>query len=117
MAKKKRKEEQKEEYEWVPPEFDEKAFLLKDIVGTKALMLTALIAAAFGVGSALLGNIGGVFIALLVYLLGAVLLNYVLRYMKVSTSDIDKKTMIGNLVLYLLLALGVWILIINEPFI
>ena len=117
MAKKKRKEEKVEDYQWVPPEFDEKAFLLKDIVGTKALMLTALIAVAFGVGSALVGLVGGVLIALLVYIIGAVILNYVLRYLKVSTSDIDKKTMIGNLLLYLLLALGVWILVINEPFI
>lgn len=117
MAKKKRKEEKEEEYQWVPPEFDEKAFLLKDIVGTKALMLTALIAVGFGVGSALVNSVGGVLIAFLVYIIGAVVLNYILKYLNVSMSDIDKKTMIGNLALYLLLALGVWILILNEPFI
>ncbi|OPY30511.1 MAG: hypothetical protein A4E31_00338 [Methanomassiliicoccales archaeon PtaU1.Bin030] len=116
MARKKRKEEKEPEYEWVPPEFDEKAFLVKDIVGTKALMLTAVIAVAFGVAAALIGNAVGVIVSLIIYLIGAVTLNYVLRYMKISMSDIDKKTMIGNLALYMLLALGIWILLINEPF-
>jgi uncharacterized membrane-anchored protein len=117
MARKKRKEEKEPEYEWVPPEFDEKAFLVKDIVGTKALMLTAIIAVAFGVVAALVGNVLGVIVGLIVYLIGAVTLNYVLRYMKISMSDIDKKTMIGNLALYMLLSLGIWILLLNEPFI
>ena len=117
MARKKRKEEKEPEYEWVPPEFDEKAFLVKDIVGTKALMLTALIAVAFGVAAALVGNAAGVIVGLIIYLVGAVTLNYALRYMKVSTTDIDKKTMIGNLALYMLLALGIWILLLNKPFV
>ncbi len=116
MARKKKKEEKEPEYEWVPPEFDEKAFLVKDIVGTKALMFTAVIAVVFGVSAALVGLSAGIIVGLLVYLVGAVALNYVLRYMKIKTSDIDKKTMIGNLALYMLLALGVWILLINKPF-
>ncbi len=113
MARKKRKEEKEEEYEWVPPEFDEKAFLLKDIVGTKALMITAVMAIVFGiiafaVGAAIANAVG--FIA---YVAGALVVNYSYRFLKIDRADIEKKTMIGNIVLYFLLALGIWIILMN----
>jgi citrate synthase len=56
VARKKRKDEKEaEEYEWIPPEFDEKAFLQKDMVGTKALMYSAVVAILFGALAATLG--------------------------------------------------------------
>jgi uncharacterized membrane-anchored protein len=116
MARKKRKDEKEEEYEWVPPEFNEKSFLLKDIVGTKALMISAIMAIvfggiAFGVGAAINNYVG--FVA---YLAGAIVLNYSYKFLNVNRADIDKKTTIGNIALYFLLALGVWIILMNPPF-
>lgn len=118
MARKKRKEEEVEEkYEWVPPEFDEKAFLKKDIVGTKALMYTTIVAVAFGALSAAVGNIASSLLGFVSYIAGVIFLNYSFKFAKIKTEDMDKKTIIGNIALYLLLALGIWILLINKPFI
>ena len=51
MAKKRRiiEKEVEEEYEFIPPEFDEKEFILKDIYGTKVLMAVALLSIIIGI--------------------------------------------------------------------
>ncbi|MDW5562153.1 MAG: hypothetical protein SA339_02920 [Methanomassiliicoccus sp.] len=117
MARKKRKDEETEEkYEWVPPEFDEKAFLKKDMVGTKALLYTTLVAFLFGGLSAAVGNYVSSIVGFIVYLAGVIFLNYSFKYARIKTEDVDKKTTIGNIALYMLLALGVWIFLINPPF-
>jgi uncharacterized membrane-anchored protein len=116
MARKKRKDEKEEEYTWVPPEFDEKAFLLKDIMGTKALMITAVQAVIFGIASFAVGAVIDNIVGFIVYLVGALALNYTFKYLNVKQADIDKKTTIGNIALYFLLALGIWIVMMNPPF-
>jgi uncharacterized membrane-anchored protein len=116
MARKKRKDEKEETYEWVPPEFDEKAFLLKDIVGTKALMVTAVMAIVFGVIAFGVGAATNNYVGFLAYVVGAVALTFSYRLVKINRADIDKKTMIGNIALYFLLALGIWIVMMNPPF-
>ena len=118
MARKKRKGEKEETYEWVPPEFDEKAFLEKDIVSTKTMMISALLAVvfgvlAFGVGS-LLGDLSTA--ALLVIFAGAAGLKYFYRLFRLESVDIDKKLLVGNIAMFVLLALGIWIMLMNEPF-
>ena len=118
MARKKRKDEEKaEEYEWVRPEFDEEAFLKKDIVGTKALMYTTVVALIFGGLSAAISDYAGHIVGIVMYLAGLFVMNYTFKYARIKVEDIDKKTSIGNIALYMLLALGVWIFFINEPFI
>ncbi len=118
MARKKRKDEEAEEqYEWVPPEFDERSFLKKDIMGTKALMYTTLVAIVFGALSALVSNLIGSIVGAVLYIGGVIFLNYSSKYARIRTEDVDKKTIIGNIALYMLLALGIWILLMNEPFI
>jgi uncharacterized membrane-anchored protein len=116
MARKRRKDEKEEEYEWVPPEFDETAFLKKDIVGTKALMYTSIIAIVFGIAAALVGAASSYYIGFVVYIVGGVLLNYFYKFLGIKVEDIDRKGLIGNIALYFLLALGVWILLMNAPF-
>jgi hypothetical protein len=116
MARKKKKEEKEEEYEWVPPEFDEKAFLRKDMAGTKALILTVLAAVLFGTLAFLIGvsvNPAGGILALIV---GAFSLKYIYKLFKIDPAIIDKKLYVGNIAIFLLLFLGVWILLLNEPF-
>lgn len=119
MAKKKRKDEKEETYEWVPPEFDERAFLEKDIVVTKSLMITALLAIAFGILAFAVGDAAGSLVGFLVYIAGAIVVIRglpKLPFLKIKEEDIDKKTLAGNVALYVLLALGVWILLMNPPF-
>jgi 4-hydroxybenzoate polyprenyltransferase len=118
VARKKRKDEEKEEeYVWVPPEFDEKAFLTKDIGGTKALMFAALMAFLFGLLASVIGNAAGAIVGFVVYIAGVFIMFYSFRFLKIRTEDIDKKTLIGNIALYMLLGLGIWILFINPPFV
>ena len=117
MARKRRKDEKdEEEYTWVPPEFDEKAFLLKDILGTKALMITAILAIVFGVAARLVGIVATNYGGFVVYVAGGLLLTYIYRYFGINKGDLDKKGLIGNIALYFLLALGIWILTMNPPF-
>jgi len=117
MAKKKRKEvkPEEEEYEFVPPEFDEKAFLEKDILGTKTLMITAGLAVVFGLIGFLLSTvvIALGFVALLV---GLFLLRYIYPLFKIPVEGLERKSMIGNYLLFFLLFLGIWVLTLNPPF-
>jgi hypothetical protein len=117
MARKKRKDDkEEEEYEWKPPEFDEKAFLKKDMVGTKALMMAAGVAVLFGALAALTWDSVNEMIGYVVYIGGVVVLYLLYRFMGQITAEMDKKSIIGNVALYFMLALGVWILLINKPF-
>ena len=119
MAKKKRKGEKEETYEWVPPEFDEKAFLEKDIVVTKSMMITAVLAVVFGALAFLVGSAAGNLVGFVAYIIGAVIVVRALPLLpvfKIKKEDIDKKALAGNVALYVLLALGVWILLMNPPF-
>lgn len=119
MARKKRKDEKEETYEWVPPEFDEKAFLEKDIEGTKSLMWTALLAVVFGAIAFAIGVAVGqdlATIGVIAIFGGAALLNKFYDLLKLDRESVDKKLLAGNIILFILLSLGVWILLMNEPF-
>lgn len=118
MAKKRKKVEKEETYEWVPPEFDEKEFLRKDLRSTKSLMVSAGLAIvvgilAFGVGT-LLGNLQ--LIAILLIFAGAASLKKIYPFLGIKESDVDTKILVGNIAVFIFLALGIWILLMNEPF-
>ncbi len=127
MAKKRRilEKEPEEEYEFVPPEFDEKEFILKDFYGTKILLVVTAVAIVIGFLCACLqkllpgdGKSGiGFFIALALYFLACISLKPLLKIFKFKPEYLETKTMIGNYLLFLLLALGIWTLFINPPFI
>ena len=122
MAKKKRiikEEAEEEDYEFVPPEFDEKEFILKDLYGTKVLMVVAVMAIIVGIlCSCLQKAFGstGLYLGLLLLFLGSVTQKKTLQLLKFKPEYLENKTMIGNYILFLLLGLGVWILFINPPF-
>jgi hypothetical protein len=117
MAQKKRKEEpaKDEKFEWVPPDFNEREFLEKDIKATKLLLVTALMGFILAIIAALTTPISAV-IGAVVILGGAVALKWIYPLFKISVKDLDKKTWASNIVLLLLLALGVWIVLMNPPF-
>jgi uncharacterized membrane-anchored protein len=118
MAKKRKKEEKEETYEWVPPEFNEKEFLEKDLRSTKSLMVTAVLAVLFGILAFGLGTLLGdlQLAAILLLFVGAASLKRIYPLLGIKESDIDKKVLAGNIALFILLSLGVWIMLMNEPF-
>jgi hypothetical protein len=126
MAQKKRKEEEKKEaqYEFIPPSFDEKDFLEKDIRATKVTLLSSIWGLVFGVVVGLLNgpfysllNSLSPYVGLLILLLGIYLLKFFFQWAKIDTKEIDKKGWLGNYAMFFFLFLGIWILLINAPFV
>ncbi len=116
MAKKKRKEEKEEEkYEWTPPDFDEKDFLVKDMVGTKSLFIATLLGLVLGIIAYLTTGFSP-YIGIIVIFGGALLLRFIYPYFKIQFASIKKGTLAGNYVILILLALGIWIILLNPPF-
>jgi hypothetical protein len=117
MAQKKRKEELEKEkpFEWVPPDFDEREFLEKDVKATKVLLITALMGLVFAIAAALTTVVTAAIGALLL-VVGAVALKWIYQLFKIDTKALDKKTWAANIGLFMLLALGLWVIFINPPF-
>jgi hypothetical protein len=121
MAQKKRKEEEKKEaqYEFVPPSFDEKDFLEKDIRATKVTLLSTVWALIFGIAagfsSMYISNTN--YAGLLLLIVGLYLLKYFLQLAKIDTKEIDKKGWLGNYAMFFFLFLGTWIMLLNPPFV
>ena len=124
MAKKRRliTEEPEESYEFSPTEFNEREFILKDIYGTKVCLVTLLMGLIVGVIGGVLCNIGfsnGIdfmwIIATLISFAVAGLMTRILALLGFRPEMIETKSMIGNYLIYLALALGVCIIISNHP--
>ena len=119
MAKKRKKEkEQKEDYEFRPPEFDEKQFLKKEISDTRTALLTIVYGVAFGIIAGLITVFapGLAAAAFLVGIAGMVLLKYLYPLMKVDITGLKKKNWLGNLGTYFFTFLAIWVLLLNVPF-
>ena len=120
MAKKKRRvsEKQEEEYEFVPPEFDEKEFILKDIYNTKVFLVVAILAVVVGLASALIYGMGDSWhlVGLLLMVVVIIGMKEFLKILRFDPDLLEAKSMFGNYLLFFLLSLGVWIIFINSPF-
>lgn len=118
MAKKRKKGEKVETYEWVPPQFDEKEFLKKDLRSTKSLMVTAGLAIPFGILAFGLGTLLGDLqtAAILLIFAGAAALKKIYPLLGIKESDVDNKILAGNIAMFVFLALGIWIMLMNKPF-
>ncbi|MDR0309347.1 MAG: hypothetical protein LBH88_01120 [Candidatus Methanoplasma sp.] len=121
MAKKRRRiiEEKEEEYVFVPSEFDEREFILKDIYGTKVLFVITAMAVVVGIIGAMLckanDDIGWI-IATVVSLLTVLVMKRLLIMARFRADLLDMKTMLMNYLLFLMLALGICIVFVNAPF-
>ena len=124
MAKKRRLivEEPEENYEFTPTEFNEREFILKDIYGTKVCLATLVIGVAVGI-------IGGIIckagfssgmnwlwaVATLISFGVMALMPKILAAMGFRPDMVETKSMIGNYLIYLALALAICIVIVNPP--
>ncbi|MCL1984052.1 MAG: hypothetical protein FWG58_01480 [Methanomassiliicoccaceae archaeon] len=120
MAKKRRREsnEPEETYEFVPPEFDEKEFLLKDLYGTKVLIVVTALAVVVGILAACLHKALPDYwwIGMLLMILALLAMKQLLILLKFRADLLEQKTMIGNYMLFFFLSLGIWIILLNAPF-
>lgn len=119
MAKKRKKDkEDKQEYEFTPPEFDEKEFLLKELKDTKTVLLTVGYGAVFGIAAGVLSNLDEALalVGFALVIAGAVSLKYVYPRLKIDISSFQKKNWAGNVMWFFMTFLAVWILVVNFPF-
>jgi len=119
MAKKRKKDkEEKQEYEFKPPEFDEKEFLLKELRDTKTVIMTVGYAAVFGIVAGVLTSINELlaWVGLGLLVGGVISLKYLYPRLKIDTSTFQKKNWAGNVLWFFTTFLAVWILTLNFPF-
>ena len=120
MAKKKRriKEEPKETYEFTPAEFDEREFILKELFNTKLFFFAIALAILSGMVWAFVYTLGenAWILGLIICILVMAGMKKILGLLGVKVEMIQGKAMIGNYVMFFLLATGVAILLINAPF-
>ncbi len=119
MAKKKRRivEEPQEEYEFTPTEFNEREFILKDIYMTKVFMVVTVFAIVVGIIGAIICNHTGMWwLATIISFAVCAGLTKILGLLKFRVDMLETKSMLGNYLLFLMLALGICILFSNEPF-
>jgi hypothetical protein len=121
MAKKKRRimEEPEEQYEFTPSEFDEREFILKDIYGTKVMFVVTIMAIVVGILASLIYRIddgeywwGGMLLSFFT----VIIMKKLFMALGFRVDLLDFKTMLGNYLIFLILALGVCIVFVNAPF-
>ncbi len=119
MAKKRKKDKarKEEEYEFTPPEFDEKEFLEKELRDTRTVLMTVGYAGAFGLLAALISNLSSklIGVSFLLVFVGLYSLKYFYPLIKVKTEEFQKKNWAGNVAWFFLTFLAVWVLTFNYP--
>ncbi len=119
MAKKRKKDKKEaEEYEFTPPEFNEKEFLKKELTDIKVGLITVVFAIVLGVVAAAvtLANDDLVIIAFFVGIAGIATLKQFYEIVKVDTTEFKKKNWAGNIATLFFTFLAIWVLLINVPF-
>lgn len=116
MAKKRRKEKEKEKEVFKKPEFDEVEYMKKEISNTRIAMITIIFAIPIAIVSYLvtLANL-----AIFGFLIGVAcifFLKYVYGFLKVDTSEFEKKDWLGNAAMFFFTWLAIWVLVLNMPF-
>ena len=119
MAKKRKKDKarKEEEYEFKPPEFDEKEFLRKELRDTKTVLMTVGYAAFFGIIAAALSSVSSklIGVSFLLVFVGLYSLKYFYPLIRVDTKDFQKKNWAGNVAWFFFTFLAVWVLTFNFP--
>jgi hypothetical protein len=118
MAKKRKKDKKvDEDYEFTPPEFDEKEFLKKEIKDTRISLVTIVLAIVFGILAGGLAAIDRSLVlpSLLIGLAGVVGLKYIYELLKIDVSHFQKKNWLGSIGTFFFTFLAIFVLLINIP--
>ena len=120
MAKKRKKDKKQEEedYEFTPPDFNEREFLEKELKEGRAAIITVGIAVLFGVVAAVVTASAPdwAVVAFAIGVAGIFLLKYTYGILNVDISGFTKKNWAGTIVTYFFTFLAIWVLLINTPF-
>jgi len=119
MAKKRKKDKpEPDDYEFRPPDFDEKEFLQKELRDSRTALMTIIYAVCFGIVAGLISTLGANLapVAFLVGITGIVTLKYFYAIVKVDTSGLKKRNWAGNIGTYFFTFLAIWVLMLNVPF-
>lgn len=103
----------KEELEFVEPEFDEKNFLIQEIEKGKATIVVFLLGLGIGFLSGFLESIGLGVLSVLLGFAVIFLINPVYNALNIKT---DRRTKTINIFIYLILWLTFWVVSLNPPF-
>jgi hypothetical protein len=103
----------KEEPEFVEPEFDEKNFLIQEIEKGKATIVVFLLGLGIGFLSGFLESIGLAVLSALLGIAAIFLINPIYNSLNIKT---DRRTKTINIFIYLILWLTFWIVSLNPPF-
>lgn len=127
MAKKRRivsEEAKAPEYEFVPPDFNEREFILKDIYGTKITLVVSVLAVVFGLLAGFIDYEFDWYFGLLLIVAGLFAIKHILKLIRLDTDMLvagkdssGSKSMLGNYFVFVFLSLAIWILLINPPFV
>ncbi len=114
MAKKKKVED---EIDFVPPEFNEKEFIEKDLADSKVVIITTifgiLIGAAAAAATIYVSSILG-FVIIVAMTYG--LFKLLFRALKIDISKYQRKDYLYKGGTYFVTAMALWILLLNPPF-
>lgn len=114
MAKKKKAEE---EFVFVPPEFNEKEFIEKDLQDSKIVIITTIFGIAIGALAAVATiYVSGILGFFIIIAMGYVLFRVLFRLLKVDISGYKRKDYFYKGGTYLITAIALWILLLNPPF-
>ena len=110
------------EYEFLPPDFDEKEYIYKDIYGTRVTVIVAVLAIIVGICAGCLqtllaANSWAWLVGLLLVIVVLIGMKPFFKLIHYDLELIESKSMLGMYGLYILLVIGVWILAINPPFV
>jgi len=124
MAKKRhlvKEKEKEEEYTITPSDFDEKEFILKSIYSTKVLLITIVFATVIGIIASFICKalddeaLATIICTIIVFAFVAVM-KKLYRAMGIRVDLMDNRSLLGDYLIFLILALGVCIVFINAPF-
>ena len=119
MAKKRKKDKKEEqEYEFKPPEFDEREFLKKELRDTRAAIISVGIAVVFGIVAGVVTALGSGLagIAFIIGIGGIFSLKFIYNLMGIDISGFTRRNWAGTVVTYFFTFLAIWVLVINTPF-
>lgn len=114
MAKKKKVEE---EFTFVPPDFDEKEFIEKDLTDSKVVIFVTVFGIIIGaVAAAVTIYVSSILAFLIILVMSYALFKFILKALKVDTSTYQRKDYLFKGGTYLITAIALWILLLNPPF-
>ncbi|MDD2626637.1 MAG: hypothetical protein PHT00_02545 [Candidatus Methanomethylophilus sp.] len=122
MAKKRRliTEENEENYEFTPSDFDEREFILKDMYGTKVLLGILVLSLIVGFVGAAICYYSGASWGWILATLNTFAVMFIIRpvalKLGIRVDLLEGKTLLGDYLVYLVMALGTCIMFVNPPF-